>query len=119
MKKIPLISVITVFIAFAIGCKSNLTATATGQITNSVIDRDVKTSKKKTSSNKTKKTTKVEVETEIDYTYTVDGKNYSGYVEKDGNVQSNFASGSTVVVCYNPQNPEESDVFVSGTKCGD
>jgi hypothetical protein len=78
----------------------------------------VKTSKKKTSSGKTKKTTKTDTETEIDYTYTVDGKNHTGYSEKDGNVISNFATGSTVVVCYNPKNPEESDVFAVGTKCG-
>jgi len=107
-----------IFMAFAIGCKSNLTASTTGQVTSSVIDRDVKTSKKKTSSGKTKKSTKTDTETEIDYTYTIDSKNYSGYSEKDGNVQSSFAVGSTVTVCYNPQNPEESDVFPNGTKCG-
>ena len=79
----------------------------------------MKTSKKKTSSNKKKKTTtSVSVETEIDYTYTVNGKNYAGYIEKDGDVQRDFQNGSTVVVCYNPSNPEESDVFAAGTKCG-
>jgi heat shock protein HslJ len=121
MRKIPqikIILIIAVFTVLSIGCSSNLTAETSGQVTNSVIDRDVKTSKKKTSSNKTKKTTKVEIETEIDYTYTVDGKNYTGFIEKDGNVISSFAIGSTVVVCYNPKNPEESDVFAVGTKCG-
>ena len=117
--RIYIILIIAIFIAFSIGCSSNLTAETSGQVTNSVIDRDVKTSKKKTSSNKTKKKTKVEVETEVDYTYIVDGKNYTGYSEKDGNVISNFATGSKVTVCYNPKNPEESDVFAVGTKCGD
>ena len=108
-----------IFVLASLGCSSNLTAEAPGQITRVAIDRDVKTSKKKTSSNKKKKTTtSVSVETEIDYTYTVNGKNYAGYIEKDGDVQRDFQNGSTVVVCYNPSNPEESDVFAAGTKCG-
>ena len=115
------LSIITIALFFALaslGCSSNLTAEAPGQITRVAIDRDVKTKKKKTSSNKKKTTTSVSVETEIDYSYSVNGKNYSGYIEKDGDVQNSFQNGSTVVVCYNPANPEESDVFAAGTKCG-
>lgn len=104
--------------AAGFGCSSKLTAEAPGQITSVAIDRDTKTSKKKDSSGKTKKKTTSSVETEIDYTYTVDGKSYSGYIEKDGDVKNSFQTGSTVVVCYNPANPEQSDVFTAGTKCG-
>jgi hypothetical protein len=100
-----------------LGCSSNLTAETTGQIARVAIDRDTKTSRRKTSSNKTKKTTKTSVETEIDYRYTVGGKTYEGYSEKDGDVQRDFPSGGQAVVCYNPSNPEESDVFASGYKC--
>jgi hypothetical protein len=107
-----------IFAAAGFGCSSNLTAEAPGQVTSTVLDRDTKTSKKKTSSNKKKRKTTTSVETEIDYIYTVDGKNYSGYTEKDGDVQNAFRPGTAVVVCYNPANPEESDVFTSGTKCG-
>jgi hypothetical protein len=100
------------------GCGSNLTAEAPGQVTRVAIDRDVKTKKRKTSSNKTKRKTTVEIETEIDYRYTVGGKTYDGYSEKDGDAQRDFQTGAPVVVCYNPKNPEESDVFAPGTKCG-
>lgn len=117
MKKITLICVLAIFALVNFGCSSKLTAEAPGQITSVAIDRDTKTTKKKTSSNKTKKSTKTSVETEIDYTYTIEGKSYSGYTEKDGDVQNAFRSGSPVVVCYNPANPEESDVFAAGTKC--
>ena len=118
MKK--LIFIITaVFAAANLACSSNLTAQTTAQVTRVAIDRDTKTKKRKTSSNKKKKTTTTtSVETEIDYSYTVGGKTYEGYSEKDGDVQRDFQSGSQVVVCYNPQNPEESDVFASGYNCG-
>jgi hypothetical protein len=107
-----------VFAAANLACSSNLTAQSTAQVTRVAIDRDTKTSKRKTSSNKKKRKTTTSVETEIDYSYTVDGKTYQGYSEKDGDVQRDFQSGAQVVVCYNPQNPEESDVFASGYNCG-
>lgn len=117
MKKLIFLTII-IFSAISFGCSSNLTAETTGQVKSAVIDRDTKTSKRKTSSNKTKKKTTTSIETEIEYSYSVNGTNYNGYSEKDGDVQRNFQSGAPVTVCYNPSNPEESDVFASGTKCG-
>lgn len=111
-------TVLLIFSAANLGCGSNLIAETPGQVTSVVIDRDTKNSRRKTSSNKKKRTTKTTVETEIDYSYTANGKSYTGYAEKDGDVKSTFSVGSQVVVCYNPQNPEESDVFAAGTKCG-
>ena len=108
-----IIFTILLILAGSLACTSNLTAETTGQVTNVVLDRDRKTTKRKTSSGKTKKTTK----TEIDYSYAVDGKTYTGFSEKDGDVQAAFRSGSTVKVCYNPKNPEESDVFPLNAKC--
>jgi nucleoside-specific outer membrane channel protein Tsx len=116
MKKL-IFTIIVTFALMNFACSSKLTAETTGQITGVAIDRDTKTSKRKTSSNKRKKTT-TSVETEIEYRYTVGGKSYDGYAEKDGDVQRSFQTGSSVVVCYNPSKPEESDVFTSGTKCG-
>lgn len=101
-----------------IGCSSKLTAQSDAEITKVAIDRDTKTSRRKTSSNKKKTKTTTTVETEIDYRYTVNGKTFEGYTEKDGDVQRDFRQGSQVVVCYNPSKPEESDVFTSGYKCG-
>jgi hypothetical protein len=107
-----------ILISCNFGCSSNLTVQSTAEITRTVLDRDTKTSRRKTSSNKKKKKTTTTVETEIDYRYTVNGKSYEGYTEKDGDVQRDFGQGTQVVVCYNPSKPEESDVFTAGHKCG-
>jgi hypothetical protein len=111
-------SAIIIFSVVNFACSSKLTAEASGQITRVAIDRDTKTKKRKTSSNKTKRKTTTTVETEIDYRYVVGGKTFDGYTEKDGDLQRDFPSGGQAVVCYNPANPEESDVFPSGHKCG-
>lgn len=110
---------LALFALFAVNlaCNSKLTSETTGQITRVVLDRDTKTKKRKTSSNRTKRKTTTTYETEIDYQYAVGGKNYEGYSEKDGDLQRDFRSGATAVVCYNPANPEESDVFAAGHKC--
>lgn len=100
------------------GCSSKLTSQSTAEVTRVVLDRDTKTSRRKTSSNRTKRRTTTSVETEIDYRYALNGKTYEGYSEKDGDVQRDFQQGSQVVVCYNPSKPEESDVFAAGYKCG-
>jgi hypothetical protein len=107
-----------VFAALNFGCGSNLTGETTGQVTRVALDRDRKTTTRRTSSNKKKKKTTVSTETEIDYRYTVGGRSYEGYIEKDGDVQRDFPAGATVVVCYDPQSPEESEVFAAGSKCG-
>jgi hypothetical protein len=109
---------IVILIVCNFGCSSNLTAQSTAEITRTVLDRDTKTSRRKTSSNRKKKKTTTTVETEIDYRYTVNGKTYEGYTEKDGDVQRDFGQGAQVVVCYNPSKPEESDVFTAGHNCG-
>ncbi len=113
--------IFSVIIIVSIGnfaCSSRLTADSAAQITRVALDRDTKTKKRKTSSNKTKRKTTTTVETEIDYRYTVNGKTYDGYAEKDGDVQRDFPSGGQAIVCYNPSNPDESDVFPVGHKCG-
>jgi hypothetical protein len=117
-KKILAIALTASFLSINFGCSSNLTAESTAEITRVSLDRDTKTSRRKTSSNRKKKKTTTSVETEIDYRYTVAGRTYEGYSEKDGDVQRDFRQGARVIVCYNPSNPEESDVFASGHKCG-
>lgn len=103
------------FVSF--GCGSDLTAETTAEITRVSLDRDTKTSRRKTSSNRRQKKTTTSVETEIDYRYTVAGKTFEGYAEKDGDAQRDFYPGARAVVCYDPSNPEESDVFAAGYKC--
>lgn len=118
LKNKLIFTVAAIVLVINFGCASKLTAEAAAEITRVAIDRDTKTSRKKTSSNKTKKRTTTSVETEIDYRYTVNGRTYEGYSEKDGDLQRDFQPNSKAVVCYNPSNPEESDVFTTGHKCG-
>jgi hypothetical protein len=101
-----------------LACRYDLTSETAGEVTRVVLDRDQKTTKRKTSSNKTKKRTTTTYDTEIDYRYTVDGKSYEGFSEKDGDVQRDFQAGQQFVVCYNPKDPNESDIFRAGEKCG-
>ena len=115
--KIIFLAIIVVSLT-GFACSSKLTAESTAQITRVALDRDTKTKKRKTSSHKTKRKTTTSVETEIDYRYTVSGKTYDGYAEKDGDVQRDFPSGGQAVVCYNPSSPDESDVVPVGHKCG-
>jgi hypothetical protein len=104
--------------AASFACRSDLTAQTTGDVTRVVLDRDQKTTRRKTSSNRNKKRTTTTYDTEIDYRYTVDGKSYEGFSEKDGDVQRDYQAGAQLVVCYNPKDPSESDIFTAGQTCG-
>ncbi len=96
-----------------------LTAEAPAEITSVVLDRDRKTTRKRSGSNNRRRTTtKTSYETDITYRYTVNGQVYNGESEKDGDVTGRFRAGSPVKVCYNPAQPDESDVFESGHRCG-
>ncbi len=118
LTNILIFTTVVIVLVFNFGCGSKLTAETTAEITRVVPDRDTKTSRRKTSSNRMKKKKTTSLETEIDYRYVVNGKTYEGYTEKDGDVQRDFQPNSKAVVCYNPSNPEESDVFKIGHKCG-
>jgi hypothetical protein len=96
-----------------------LTAEAEGEITSVVLDRERKTTRRRSgSSNRRRTTTKTTYETDISYRYNVNGQTYNGETEKDGDVTGSFRSGSRVQVCYNPAQPDESDVFENGHRCG-
>lgn len=96
-----------------------LTAEASGEITSVVLDHDRKiTSRRSGSNSRRRTTTKTTYETDISYRYTVNGQVYNGETEKDGDVTGRFRAGSPVKVCYNPAQPDESDVFEAGHRCG-
>jgi hypothetical protein len=78
---------------------SRLTETTTGKITNVQFDRDD------------------DPDTEIYYTYTVNGSDYTDRAEKDGDLRRTFQNGMTVTVCHNYYLPSNSDVFPAGHKC--
>lgn len=96
-----------------------LTAEAPAEITSVVLDRDRKINRRRSSaSNRRRKTTKTTYETDISYRYTVNGKVYDGETEKDGDVTGSFRVGASVKACYNPAQPDESDVFEGSHRCG-
>jgi hypothetical protein len=113
------------FFAFVFpGCSGDdfsrrLTAEASAEITSVVLDRDRKTTRRRSGSNNRRKTkTTTTYETDISYRYTVNGRVYEGESEKDGDVTGSFRAGSSVKVCYNPAQPDESDVFENNHRCG-
>jgi hypothetical protein len=113
------------FFAFVFaGCSGDdfsrrLTAEAPAEITSVVLDRDRKTTRRRSGSNNRRRTkTKTTYETDITYRYTVNGRAYEGETEKDGDVTGSFRAGSSVKVCYNPAQPDESDVFENNHRCG-
>ena len=113
------------FFAFALaGCSGDdfsrrLTAEAPAEITSVVLDRDRKTTRRRSGSNNRRRTTtKTTYETDSTYRYTVNGQVFNGETEKDGDVTGTFRTGSRVKVCYNPAQPDESDVFETSHRCG-
>lgn len=117
--KAVLILIIAIFTLGTLGCDSNLTAETTGTVIKTEAIKERKTTRRKTRYGRTKKSTKtVTAETDIDYTYEVNGTKYDGVSEWEGDVRSKFKEGAQVKVCYNPKNPEESDLFLPDEKCG-
>jgi hypothetical protein len=99
-----------------VGGKSKVTAATAGQITNVALDSDTITQKIKSGLTTKKKKKNSTPHTEINYNYMIDGKNYTGYIEKSGDMRSSFQIGASVNVCYNPEKPEDSDISL---KCGE
>jgi Protein of unknown function (DUF3592) len=105
-------------IAGSLACRSKLTAETTGTVIKAEAIKERKSTRRKTAWGGTRRTTKtVTTGTDIDYTYEVNGIKYSEVSEWDGNVLSKFKKDSQVKVCYNPENPEESDLFLPEEKC--
>ena len=57
-------------------------------------------------------------ETDITYRYAVGGGTIVGTTSKAGDVHQTFRVGRPAKVCYNPAQPEESEVFPPDHKCG-
>jgi hypothetical protein len=122
--KRKLLYLISFFAFLLAGCSGNdfsrrLTAEAPAEITSVVLDRDRKTTRRRSGSNNRRRTTtKTTYETDISYRYIVNGQVYNGETEKDGDMTGTYRNGSRVKVCYNPAQPDESDVFETGHRCG-
>lgn len=82
------------------GCKWSLTGETTGKIEKIILsDED-------------------DPDTELHYIYTVNGKTYAAFEERDGDVRNYYKANRIVTVCYNPKDPESSRIFPPGYKCG-
>jgi osmotically-inducible protein OsmY len=117
-RKIFSVLIIGILVFSGAACGSNLTAETTGTVVKVSLEKETRTSRRKTSSGRTKKTKKTTTETDIDYTYQVNGTSYQGVSEWDGDMRSQFKEGAQAKVCYNPKKPEESDLFLPDEKCG-
>jgi hypothetical protein len=109
---------------FALGaCRSRdeflgrLTAEAPAQVVTVSLDRGRRTTTTNRNRRRTRRTNE-NTETDIRYQYAVNGRTYDATAEKDGDQTSTFKVGMTAKVCYNPSNPEESEVFPSNYTCG-
>jgi hypothetical protein len=111
------IVVMMFFVAMTVGCRSKRTAETSGEVTNVSVERDKTTTITKTDLGQTKSKTKISYKTEITYNYIISGKIYTGHAKKSSGMQSSFNIGSLVLVCYNPENPQDSDVFPAKSKC--
>jgi len=104
-------------------CKSRdeflarLTAEAPARVTTVSLDRGRRTRTGNRNRRHTRRTSE-NTETDISYQYSVNGKTFDGTTEKDGDQTSTFKVGVAAKVCYNPSNPEESEVFPRGHACG-
>jgi hypothetical protein len=122
--KLKFLFLISIFAFVSANCSGDdfsrrLSAEAEGELTSVALDRERKTTRRRSGSNNRRRTTtKTTYETDISYRYTVNGQIYNGETEKDGDVTASFRTGARVKVCYNPAQPDESDVFESGHRCG-
>jgi hypothetical protein len=104
------------------GCRSRdeflsrLTVEAPAQITSVSLDRGRGTTTTGNRNRRRRKRTG-DAETDIRYRFTVNGRPYDGATEKDGDQTSTYKTGMPAKVCYNPSDPEESEVFSSTHKC--
>ena len=57
-------------------------------------------------------------DTELHYRYTVNGKTYGAFEERDGDVRNYYEDNRIVTVCYDPKDPASSRIFPPGYKCG-
>ena len=57
-------------------------------------------------------------QTDLTYSYVVNGKTLSGQTKKAGDVRSTYQRGMRAKACYDPSNPAESEVFPLGHHCG-
>lgn len=106
------------------GCQSRdeflarLTAEAPAQITAVSLDRGRRTTTTTTGNRNRRRKRTGDTETDIRYRFTVNGRPYDGATEKDGDQTSTYKTGMAAKVCYNPSDPEESEVFPSSHTCG-
>lgn len=88
---------------------ARLTAEAPAQVLSVSVDTD-----RVRSANRSR----TQYKTHIVYNYTVNGAALRGQTSKSGDVKSSYENGQRVKVCYEPEHPENSEIFTADYKCG-
>lgn len=78
-----------------------LTAEAPGQVTRVVVQTDAES----------------DSSTIVHFAYLVGGQTLADQSSKAGDVSEDFLQGQSVVVCYDPEDPAETEVYQPGQTC--
>lgn len=95
---------------------ATLTAEASAEILN--VDVINNNSNRRSFSSNRQRRSGGSTHTAIDYRYVVGGRTLMATTEKGGDVHNQYKVGRPAKVCYNPSNPEDSEVFLPDYKCG-
>src|SRR3712207_2724270 len=95
--------------------RARLTAEAPAEILN--VDVVTDTTRRASSANR-RRSGRTTHETVIDYRFDAGGRTVRGTTDKSGDVHKDYKVGGPAKACYNPSNPEESEVFTADHECG-
>jgi hypothetical protein len=93
---------------------ARLTAEAPAEVLGVNLERNRRT----TRNSNGRRRSGTDTETDISYRFTAGGKLITASTSKEGDVTGTYKTGAPAKVCYNPSNPEESEVFTPEHKCG-
>ncbi len=82
-----------------------LTAEAPAQVTNVTVESR-------------RKRMRTETRTRVSYSFNAGGRTIQDWGEKNGDQRATYSPGAPLKVCYNPSDPDESEIFTPDHKCG-
>lgn len=91
-----------------------LTAEAPAQVLSVTLERNRRTTR---NANRRRRS-RTDTETDISYRFAAGGRSITGSTSKEGDETGTYRAGMQAKACYNPSNPEESEVFTPDHKCG-
>jgi len=121
-----LLSVGVVVFGGIVGCGTNedkqrlagMTAEAPAEVLSVDVISDKSNTKRRIRNNSNRRRTRTTHETVVDYRFAASGGMIEATTEKSGDVHQNFKVGMAAKACYNPSQPDESEVFPANHQCG-